>query len=243
MNLLIVDDEYYIVQGIVGCINTKTLGIHNLFTAFSFSQAQEIFQKETVHILLTDIEMPRNSGLELIRWANENHYRPVSLILTGHQLFDYAKEAVNQHCFSYLLKPFSPDGLNEELKKAVAEAERQFPVEKKELKSSAFMTSVKNCVAQNIGSPELSRSMIAETVHMNPDYVSYLFHKESGKSLTVYILEERLAYAKKLLATTTMSLQEISLQCGFSSCSYFHQQFKKNLGMTPQKYRQDRRSG
>lgn len=238
MNILIVDDEYYIVQGIVNALDWQKLGIHNLFTAFSLSQAKEVLQKETVHILLTDIEMPKGSGLQLIQWANRQTTPPISLILTGHQLFDYAQEAVNQHCFSYLLKPFTQQTLYVELSKAVAAAEQLFSVEQKKLSESGFLTNVRHCVAQNLHSPQLSRSMIAASIHMNPDYISYLFHKEAGMSLTAYILEERLALAKKLLATTTLPLQEISLQCGFSSSSYFHQQFKKFFRMTPQQYRQ-----
>ena len=72
---------------------------------------------------------------------------------------------------------------------------------------------------------------------MNPEYLSYLFHKKSGQSLNSYILGERLALAQKLLATSHMSLQEISSCVGFSSTQYFHKQFKKEIGMTPQQYR------
>ncbi|MBQ8093157.1 MAG: helix-turn-helix transcriptional regulator [Clostridia bacterium] len=72
---------------------------------------------------------------------------------------------------------------------------------------------------------------------MNPDYISYLFHKESGQALTTYISNARIDLAKKLLASSQITIQEISDQCGFSSTSYFHKQFKRVTGMTPQQYK------
>ena len=105
------------------------------------------------------------------------------------------------------------------------------------MESSDFLTSVQKYIAQNLHSPELNRTLIASTFFMNPEYLSYLFHKKSGQSLNSYILGERLALAQKLLATSHMSLQEISSCVGFSSTQYFHKQFKKEIGMTPQQYR------
>ena len=67
--------------------------------------------------------------------------------------------------------------------------------------------------------------------------MSYLFHKQSGQSLTTYIMNERIELAKKLLASTAQTIQSVSDSCGFSSTSYFHKQFKRVTGMTPQQYK------
>lgn len=235
MHILIVDDEYYIVQGIIDGVDWDALGIDKVSSAFSMAQAQEVFLSGTVDLLLTDIEMPKSSGLELIRWANAQGYTPVSLILTGHQLFDYAKEAVHLHCFGYILKPVSMPALTKELQDAVA----SIPSKEDDIpaSSSDFLSSVQKCIAQNLRSPELNRGFIAHSLYMNPEYLSHLFHKKAGQSLNSYILEQRMALAKKLLVSSRMSLQEISEYIGFSSSSYFHKLFKKEIGMTPQQYR------
>lgn len=237
MNLLIVDDEYFIVQSILRDLDFDALGITSVSTAFSVKQAQEVFAEKHIDILLTDVEMPRHSGLYLIEWANEQGYKPLSLILTGHPLFDYAQRAVKLHCFGYILKPATPDVLTEELKSAVeavrlSQAQAEIPAPE-----STFLTAVKNCIAANIGVAELNRAFIAEKIHMNPDYISFLFHKESGQALTTYILSERVELAKKLLASSAITIQSVTEQCGFSSTSYFHKQFKRITGMTPQQYR------
>ena len=75
---------------------------------------KRIFEgSQDIDILLTDIEMPRETGLQLVEWLHENNFHPIVLVLTGHQRFDYAQEALNLHIFSYLLKPIDPDQLME----------------------------------------------------------------------------------------------------------------------------------
>ena len=120
MNILVVDDEYYIVQGIIKNINWENIGIDQVFSAYSMKQAQDIFMQHDIDILLTDIEMPKGSGLDLIAWANDNSYHPVKLILTGHQNFTYAQKAILLQCFQYVLKPVENSVLEDELSRAVA---------------------------------------------------------------------------------------------------------------------------
>lgn len=119
MNILIVDDEIYSVQGIVNALDWKSLGFENVFTAFSMKQAQKVFEKETVDLLLTDIEMPKGSGLDLIEWANEKGCSPVTLFLTSYAKFEYAQRAIQMQCFGYILKPVEPQKLKEEILRAV----------------------------------------------------------------------------------------------------------------------------
>ncbi len=525
MNILVVDDEYYIVQGITRNINWDKLGIDNVYTAYSMKQAQEVFKQHTIDILLTDIEMQKGSGLDLISWANDNSFEPVKILLTGHQNFSYAQKAIVLKCFEYLIKPVEATVLEEELLRAAVKVRENnnlkrakniaaswdanqalrmetfwreiylgtpddrsiiesmqrlsipvswleenfyylfinmytktidndakyisleelavifsqyfeenidqflykissskfalainsdkftdyrnafqfcesvleklishyaefrvtiflsdkgpftsaalsyqmltnfesnilttenivipvhnldasysqefsdsqlkniplakwselllkysstmiikdikeefrtpsayYPVkmlivlyygilqtvfsvlESKEISmnelfpklvhhtdlakatssmedflfwaehllfesenilkanedSASFVDSVKKYIRTNLYSEVLNRNNIAVELHMNPDYLSYLFHKQSGQLLSTYIINERIRSAKKLLLTTDLSLQEIADQTGFSGSSYFHKQFRKITGMTPQQYR------
>ena len=85
---------------------------------------------------------------------------------------------------------------------------------------------------------ELSREELAKQVYMSPDYLTKLFRKETGMSLSDYIIQKRISIAKQLLATTGLSMVEISRRTGFSYSSYFTRIFKKKTGMTPQQYRE-----
>lgn len=84
---------------------------------------------------------------------------------------------------------------------------------------------------------DLNREMLAAMVYLNPDYLSHLFKKETGSSLTNYIIEARIQEAKLLLAKNEMSVRDIAIACGFQNISYFSRQFKKSTGMTPREFR------
>ena len=253
MNILVVDDEYYIVKNIIEHTDWGSLGIEKQFPAYSARQAKQILEgTDDIDILLTDIEMPRESGLELVSWMKENGFSPTILVLTGHQRFDYAQTALNLHIFSYILKPVDAENLNEELKKAVKNVRRtrilrkesiaiEEQLARQEQTPTDLVTAIKECVKRNLSSPDLNRNMIADEIHINMDYMSHQFHKKAGISLSNYIIEERMHEARRLLVTTDYSLQQISDKTGFSNISYFHRQFKKISGVTPQQYRTDHR--
>ena len=125
MNLLIVDDEYYSVEGIYQKIRDANLGFDNLFRAYSLAQAQERFASDPVDILITDIEMPKGSGLELVAWVRQQHLQVVCIFLTSFAKFDYASTAVKLQGFEYLLKPVEEQQLIHCVQAAVARAKEQ----------------------------------------------------------------------------------------------------------------------
>ena len=119
MNILVVDDEIYIVRGIVRTVDWNGIGISKVLTAFSMEQAQKIFAGERVDILLADIEMPKGSGLELVEWAHSRGYNPATLFLTSYAKFEYAQKAIQMQCLGYIMKPADAGKLNSELLRAV----------------------------------------------------------------------------------------------------------------------------
>ena len=72
---------------------------------------------------------------------------------------------------------------------------------------------------------------------MNSSYLSTLFHKEVGCTLTEYINRQRIERSIHLLQLTAKSVQEISSDCGFQDVKYFIKLFKKHTGFTPNRYR------
>ena len=97
--------------------------------------------------------------------------------------------------------------------------------------------TVKKMIAENLGT-EISRDELAAAVYLNPDYLTRRFKQETGLSLSDYIIEKRVALAKRLLLKTELSIVEISEKAGFSYSSYFVRLFRKKTGITPQQYRE-----
>lgn len=77
---------------------------------------------------------------------------------------------------------------------------------------------------------------IANHFHMAPKYFSRYFKNIFHTTLTEYITQLRLEKALELLQHSELSVTEIALQTGFSSCSYFNKRFKSTFGKSPKKY-------
>ncbi|WP_181586771.1 helix-turn-helix domain-containing protein [Paenibacillus taichungensis] len=85
---------------------------------------------------------------------------------------------------------------------------------------------------------DLNRAALARMTGFNESYFSSLFRKETGWSFGDYLNRLRLDEAKRLLFTTTDSLQDIALRTGFSDGSYLSKTFKKHVYITPSAFRQ-----
>ncbi|WP_083613367.1 response regulator [Paenibacillus sp. P46E] len=87
---------------------------------------------------------------------------------------------------------------------------------------------------------ELSIARIAEEVYLTPNYISLIFKKETGETLTDFITRIRIDKAKELLHSTDLKVMEIAERVGYDNPHYFSTVFKKIVGKHPLKYRSDK---
>lgn len=87
-------------------------------------------------------------------------------------------------------------------------------------------------------SSDLSLSTLASAQNVSSGYLSTIFKKETGKTVSEYIRDKRIKAAQKLLSTTHLQVQTIALHCGIMDVQYFTKLFKKTTGMTPKEYRE-----
>ncbi len=79
---------------------------------------------------------------------------------------------------------------------------------------------------------------IAAYVQKNPDYLSSLFKKETGRTITAYLMESKLQAAEDMLRDSDCSCAEVSAAFAFSSQSYFTKMFRQYTGETPKTFRE-----
>ena len=84
----------------------------------------------------------------------------------------------------------------------------------------------------------ISTSMLANMQNVSASYLSSIFKKETGKSITEYINLKRVEMAKDLLKKTNLQVQTIAQHCGIMDMNYFSKVFKKYTGKTPKEYRE-----
>ncbi len=78
---------------------------------------------------------------------------------------------------------------------------------------------------------------IAGEVALSPGYFSVLFKKETGETVSDYLLRQRLEEAKRLLRTTSLNMNEIAERVGYTDAKHFSKMFKKQTGAKPFEYR------
>lgn len=119
MKILIVDDDRYILEDLLGTVDWDGLGFEPPLTAQSVNEALRIFNREEIDILLTDIDMPGSTGLDLLRTLRDRGSKVTAIFLTNYAEFNYAREALKLDSLQYLLKPVDYEELQEILRDAI----------------------------------------------------------------------------------------------------------------------------
>lgn len=105
MKLMIVEDEARLRQSLAGGIPWEEHGIELAALAANGAEALRLFDHKKPDILLLDVQMPEMDGLTLVRKLRERDACVKAIILSGHDNFAYAQQAVEAGVSQYLLKP------------------------------------------------------------------------------------------------------------------------------------------
>lgn len=119
MNLLIVDDERYIVNYLFALIEEHIETDLNIQKAYSGAEALEILSVSKIDLMLLDIHMPGCSGLELARQVGESWPRCHIIFLTAYDNFEYIYQANRLSHTSYLLKTESDETILTEVRRVI----------------------------------------------------------------------------------------------------------------------------
>ncbi len=112
MKAMLVDDEPFILQGLSVLIDWETEGYEIVKKASDGREALDYLRENNVDLIITDIRMPRLSGLELLETIrNENISDAYVIVLSGYNDFKYVRAALRHSCMDYILKPVQKEQL------------------------------------------------------------------------------------------------------------------------------------
>ena len=207
-NILIVDDNYDMLELLQR--NLKALNFHT-YKASSVTEAIDILKSNTIHLIITDLQMPEINGIELIKYADEHFSAIPKLVITGFPSVDTAISAVKAGALDYLSKPFTAN----ELKKSIynclkKETKKVKPTENKSKKDD-FQTNlagnskehfqlidiikrVKNNKATILieGESGTGKELIARSIHYNGDFSSKPFISVNCGGIPENLIESEL---------------------------------------------------
>lgn len=105
--VLLVDDEAMVTQGLTRFVNWQEAGYTVAGTATSVAKALDFLEKEPVDLVITDIQMPGQNGIDLIRILKDLYPQIKTIILSGYTEFSYAQQAIRFGALDYLTKPIN----------------------------------------------------------------------------------------------------------------------------------------
>lgn len=114
MRTLIVDDEHFVRKGLILTVPWEQFGFEVVGEAENGQKALQIMSTENIEVLFTDLTMPKMSGFELMREVRKFYPDTSIVVLTCHQEFQYAIEAMQCGAIDYLVKTQIEEGKMEE---------------------------------------------------------------------------------------------------------------------------------
>jgi two-component system, response regulator YesN len=118
--IAIVDDDFLALKGLSQVIAWEQLGAQQVGQAMNGKDGLEMIRQTEPDIVLTDVYMPRMSGLDMIEQLRNGGFEGQIVILSGYSDFEYARRALRLNVDDYLSKPVTVDEINAVLRKAIA---------------------------------------------------------------------------------------------------------------------------
>lgn len=238
LNLLIADDEPMIREGLATIIESFDLPLHIVAKAKNGLEALQLAKRHQPQLILTDICMPKLSGLDFIRALRQSHRETKIIILSGYGEFEYAREALQLGVSNYLLKPIQEEELRLSLLALLPTGSQQTLPNPSTLEKGSLVDQCFLLLQTHFSDPNFDLSALAQKLAIHPDYLSRKLKTETGFSFKDWLSSLRIQKALELLKSGHYSMAEIAEQVGYSSQHYFSTVFKHYTGQSPTRHQE-----
>ncbi|PLT32718.1 helix-turn-helix domain-containing protein [Bacillus sp. V5-8f] len=245
--ILVVDDDIETRQAVRSILKNSPYCDFPLWEAETAEKGLTLIKRKQPTLLLTDLSLPDMDGIEFGKKTLKNHPNIHVVVVTHLQMFRTVHDCINAGFSAYLLKPIVKDELLHIFKRLVtAQLLNQTPpiLEKRERPSEEQLkVDLGNPIETAIEYIQLKYyepiklKQVADFVYLSPSYFSQVFKEETGMNFVEFLNTYRLGKSKHLLKMTSLPIDVIASQTGFSSPAYFSTTFKREEGQTPSEYR------
>ena len=207
-----------------------------------------VAMKEVPDLVICDVMMPVMDGLEFTEQLKTNtatSHIPV-IMLTAKNLEEHRAEGYEHGADSYITKPFHSKvllarienllrqrQLLKHLYQGSQEAEKEISESHLEDRDKQFLKQLQTIIQQNLSDSEFGVEDMGQQIGLSRVQLYRKVKAMTGSSVVDLLRKARLAKAKRLLETRSMSVSEVAYEVGFSAPSYFTKCFKEEFGMLP----------
>lgn len=204
--------------------------------------------KEVPDLVICDVMMPVMDGLEFTKQLKTNtatSHIPV-IMLTAKNLEEHRAEGYEHGADSYITKPFHSKvllarienllrqrQLLKNLYQGAQEAEKEISESHLENRDKQFLKQLQAIIQKNLSDSEFGVEDMGQQIGLSRVQLYRKVKAMTGSSVVDLLRKARLAKARRLLETRSMSVSEVAYEVGFSAPSYFTKCFKEEYGMLP----------
>lgn len=249
-NLLVVDDNEDIRRYITSVFDQS----FNVITASDGHSAIEIVENSEIHLIISDLMMPKMSGLQLcetLKSQISTSHIPI-ILLTGKTSKTNEEYGLKIGADAYVKKPFDVNILKSKVVSLLENRQRI----KKHIKNSlrfdvpedlelidieeVFIKKTQQIVEENFMDPNFSVQTLASELNMSQSSLYRKLKSVTGMSIAGFIRSVRLKKSTNLLLNTDLKLNEIGYAVGFNDYKYFKRSFIDLYGMSPMEFRKNK---
>lgn len=242
--ILVIDDNNDIRQ----YEHTLLQDDYIVLEAVDGKEGLEIAKKEVPDLVICDVMMPVMDGLEFteqLKTITATSHIPV-IMLTAKNLEEHRAEGYEHGADSYITKPFHSKVLLARIENLLKQrkllkklfqgsqvAEQEIAESHLEDRDKQFLKQLHAIIQQNLSDSEFSVEDIGKQIGLSRVQLYRKVKAMTGSSVVDLLRKARLAKAKRLLETRSMSVSEVAYDVGFSAPSYFTKCFKEEYGILP----------
>lgn len=224
-----------------------------VYSVYEAQDGEEGFEKTKEvqpDIVLSDIMMPKMSGIEMCRMIKSNFetsHIPV-ILLTAQTAEEFTMQGLKMGADDYITKPFNVkhlfmrcnnlvNGRKLLQKKYAKQMDNNVDILATNGADQQFMEQCVECIERNIDNPDFDVNMFAQALNIGRTKLFLKLKGITGQTPNDFILNVRLKKAQMLLnQSDTKTISEIAYEVGFNSPSYFIKRFRELFGMTPAQF-------
>ncbi|MBQ3268676.1 MAG: response regulator [Clostridia bacterium] len=229
MRVLIVEDEQAARKGLAQLLGQVDSRVEIAGQAADGRQGLAQLRALSPDIVFADIRMPVMDGLQMIRAAVAQGLKTRFVVVSAFAEFEYARQAMALGVQDYLVKPITLDDLTalfDRLMPALPDsAAACHPLVRK------TMETIDRDYREAINLASISAQL-----DVTPEYLSYLFHRDTGINFSAYLRRQRIDRAVALMRQGQDRIYEIARAVGYYDAKYFCRVFREVMGKSPSAY-------
>jgi two-component system, response regulator YesN len=262
-SLIVAEDEELFRHELATATPWEEYGFVLAGEAADGEEAWRLVLERKPDVLLADIRMPGLDGLSLLERITSRlreEEAPMTVFLTGHSEFEYARKALRLGAFDYLLKPLDDAELKDVLRRVAAALDERdkssiladaassnpalaffsayAPGRDRDPSAAYVEKAVGEIAARYVTS--LNAEEVAHRLGISDGYLARLFKAKTGLTFAEYLTRYRMMRAIELLKDQTVRIGEVADLVGYRDQRHFSVLFRRLVGLTPTQFREGR---